>query len=96
MSSSTDSLVKNPSSPDAPPIQAQTLRDSVTISLNNYFKQLGDEEVNDLYQMVLSEVEAPLLEVVMAHTGSNQTKASLILGLNRGTLRKKLKQYGLL
>jgi Fis family transcriptional regulator len=43
----------------------------------------------------LSEVEAPLLEVVMQFTGGNQTRAAAILGLNRGTLRKKLRQYGL-
>jgi Fis family transcriptional regulator len=46
--------------------------------------------------MVLAEVEAPLLEEIMHYTRNNQTKASQMLGLNRGTLRKKLKQYGLL
>ncbi len=46
--------------------------------------------------MVLCEVEAPLLETVMNHVKGNQTKASELLGLNRGTLRKKLKQYDLL
>ena len=46
--------------------------------------------------MVLAEVEAPLLETVMRYTRDNQTKASIVLGLNRGTLRKKLKQYGML
>jgi len=46
--------------------------------------------------MVLAEVEAPLFESVMAYTKDNQTRASELLGLNRGTLRKKLKQYGLL
>ncbi len=49
-----------------------------------------------VYQMVLAEVEAPLLEEIMEYTRNNQTKASIMLGLNRGTLRKKLKQYGLL
>ena len=57
--------------------------------------QLDGAPVTDVYQLVLSEVEAPLLEQVMKHTRSNQTKASVMLGLNRGTLRKKLKQYGL-
>lgn len=75
---------------------AQTLRDSVHLSLSNYFKQLDGQPVTDVYQMVLSEVEAPLFETVMAYTKDNQTKASELLGLNRGTLRKKLKQYGLL
>ena len=46
--------------------------------------------------MVLAEVEAPLLETVMEFTRGNQTKASTLLGLNRGTLRKKLKKYGLI
>ena len=45
--------------------------------------------------MVLDEVEQPLLEVVMRHCGGNQTRAAQILGINRGTLRKKLQQYHL-
>ena len=76
--------------------EAQTLRDSVEHSMNNYFAHLDGQDVTDVYQMVLSEVEAPLLETVMAYVKGNQTKASVLLGLNRGTLRKKLKQYGLL
>ncbi|GHD43260.1 Fis family transcriptional regulator, factor for inversion stimulation protein [Marinobacter persicus] len=73
-----------------------TLRDSVEVALENYFEQLDGAPVSDVYQLVLSEVEAPLLEQVMKYTRNNQTKASTMLGLNRGTLRKKLKQYGLL
>jgi len=73
-----------------------TLRDSVEKNLQNYFSRLDGEAVKDVYQMVLTEVEAPLLEQVLKYTRNNQTKASVILGLNRGTLRKKLKQYGLL
>ena len=51
---------------------------------------------SDVYQMVLAEIEAPLLQEIMAYTRNNQTKASIMLGLNRGTLRKKLKQYNLI
>ena len=76
--------------------QAQTLRDNVDKALENYFTHLDGQPVTDLYQLVLAEVEAPLLESVMKYTKDNQTKASTILGLNRGTLRKKLKQYGML
>ncbi|MAY39505.1 MAG: DNA-binding transcriptional regulator Fis [Spongiibacter sp.] len=76
--------------------QAKTLRDSVAIALNNYFSNLDGQDVSDVYNMVLSEVEAPLLEEVMKYTRNNQTRASQMLGLNRGTLRKKLKQYDLL
>lgn len=74
----------------------QTLRDSVELALRNYFEHLDGQDVTDVYNMVLAEIEAPLLESVMDYVRGNQTRASEVLGLNRGTLRKKLKQYGLL
>ena len=73
-----------------------TLRNCVRRSLADYFNQLEGEPVSELYQMVLAEMEIPLLEKVLEYTRGNQTKAAELLGLNRGTLRKKLKQYGLL
>ncbi|MCK5893889.1 MAG: DNA-binding transcriptional regulator Fis [Endozoicomonadaceae bacterium] len=73
----------------------QTMRDSVEKAMNNYFAHLEGQEVTNVYEMVLSEVEAPLLETVMTYVNSNQTRAASMLGMNRGTLRKKLKQYGL-
>ena len=76
--------------------ETQTLRDNVHRALRNYFDHLDGQPVTDVYQMVLSEVEEPLLETVMEYTRGNQTKASVLLGLNRGTLRKKLKTYGLI
>jgi Fis family transcriptional regulator len=76
--------------------QNQSLRACVETTMENYFRHLDGQNVSDIYNMVLAEIEAPLLEVVMKNTRQNQTKASEILGLNRGTLRKKLKQYGLL
>ncbi|TBR40933.1 DNA-binding transcriptional regulator Fis [Marinomonas agarivorans] len=80
----------------SPAGQSQTLRDNVEKSLENYFSNLGSQPITSLYQLVLAEVEAPLLEAVMNYTHDNQTKASEVLGLNRGTLRKKLKTYGML
>ena len=76
--------------------EGRPLRDSVEIAVSNYFAQIDGQSVTDVYDMVMQEVEAPLLEVVMNYTRHNQTRASAILGLNRGTLRKKLKRYGLL
>jgi Fis family transcriptional regulator len=73
-----------------------TLRNCVRRSLTDYFRNLDGEDTNDLYEVVLAEVEIPLLEKVLEHTRGNQTRAAEVLGLNRGTLRKKLKQYGLL
>ncbi len=48
---------------------------------------------NDLYQMVMQQVEQPLFESVMAYTGGNQSKAATLLGISRSTLRKKLALY---
>lgn len=76
--------------------QAVSIRESVEVAMRNYFSQLEGEQVTNVYQMVLQEMEAPLLEAVMRHVRDNQTQASVVLGLNRGTLRKKLKQYGML
>ena len=75
--------------------QQNTLRESVEQAMKNYFSQLDSETPTDIYELVMAEVEAPLMESVMAYTQGNQTKASIVLGLNRGTLRKKLKMYGL-
>lgn len=81
---------------NTPSAEGQTLRGNVEKALHNYFAHLDGQDVCDVYNLVLSEVEAPLLETVMNYVKGNQTKASELLGLNRGTLRKKLKQYDLL
>jgi Fis family transcriptional regulator len=60
-----------------------------------YFSQLNGHDAIDLYAMFISEVEKPLLEATLEHTGYNQTKAAKALGLSRSTLRKKLEQYGI-
>lgn len=73
-----------------------TIRDCVERAMRNYFEHLDGQDVQDIYQMVLSEVEMPLLEVVLEYTRNNQSRAAEVLGLNRGTLRKKLKQYDML
>lgn len=74
----------------------QTLRDAVDQAVANYFRHLGNEDVTGVYDLVLAEVEAPLLARVLEYTRGNQTQAAIVLGLNRGTLRKKLKQYKLI
>ena len=73
-----------------------TLRVEVERSLNRYFENIENEAVTNLHRLVISEVELPLIEAVMGYCGNNQSKASIMLGLNRGTLRTKLKLYGLL
>ena len=80
----------------------QPLKTYVKRALENYFSHLTTENnlsstppKLDLYGLVLSEVEYPLLEIVLQQTRGNQTKAAKLLGISRGTLRKKLKQYDL-
>lgn len=74
----------------------KTINKSVQEGVEEYLQMMDDEQVSGLYEMVLSEVEAPLLRSVLRHTNNNQSQTASILGLNRGTLRKKLRKYHLL
>lgn len=67
----------------------------VESSLTQYFEDLNGEQPIDLYDMVLSQIERPLFNLVMRQAQRNQTRAAKMLGINRNTLRKKLKHYGL-
>ena len=69
------------------------LRRHTEEALQAYFKTLNGDRPGELYDLVLGEVEEPLFRVVMDYTQGNQSQAAGILGINRGTLRKKLKQY---
>ncbi len=63
--------------------------------MKQYFHDLDGEGATDIYDMVVANVEKPLLEVVLHHAEGNQTRAAELLGLNRNTLRKKLTQHGI-
>ena len=65
-------------------------------NLYQYFRTLDGEPACNVYDMVLRQVEKPMLETVMAQCGGNQSRASAVLGINRNTLRKKLHEHGLL
>ena len=73
----------------------QPIRRSVTSAIELYLNDMDGYEVNDLYHVVLSEVEPAILDVVMQDVDGNQTEAAEMLGVSRGTLRNKLKLYGL-
>ena len=68
----------------------------VTDALKQYFRDLDGEKPAAIYDMVLKSVEKPMLELVLAKAGANQTLAAEMLGINRNTLRKKLTEYDLL
>lgn len=67
----------------------------VSRSLEQYLKDLNGEEPSDLYDLVLNQVEKPLLEITMRRADNNQSRAALMLGINRNTLRKKLRDHGI-
>lgn len=74
----------------------EQLAKAVHSAMNKYFKRLNGHGASDLYNMVIGEVEKPLLECVLNQVDSNQTKAAEVLGMSRVTLRKKLKKYKLI
>jgi len=74
----------------------RTLKESTEVALKEYFKTLNGNEPDGLYKLVINEVELPLIEAVMAFTNKNQSQAANILGINRSTLRKKLKLFELI
>ncbi len=71
------------------------LNGHVKAAVQHYFDDLDGDMPEELYRMVLSEMEKPLFETVLQRCGSNLSLASRVLGINRATLRKKLCQYGI-
>src|SRR4029079_12405114 len=71
------------------------LRAHTEQALSHYFDSLNGHRPGRLYDLVMREVELPLFQAVMDYADGNQSRAATILGINRGTLRKKLREYGL-
>jgi Fis family transcriptional regulator len=71
------------------------LRSHAERALQDYFANLNGHRPARLYTLVLREVEEPLFRAVLDYADGNQSRAALILGINRGTLRKKLREFGL-
>jgi Fis family transcriptional regulator len=71
------------------------LRNHAERALSDYFTSLNGHRPAHLYDLVLREVEEPLFRVVLDYAQGNQSRAADILGINRGTLRKKLKEFGI-
>lgn len=71
------------------------LRNHAERALTDYFASLNGHRPARLYDMVLREVEEPLFRTVLDYAAGNQSQAAVILGITRGTLRKKLREFGL-
>jgi two-component system nitrogen regulation response regulator GlnG len=78
-----------------PPAAAGTLEQLVEQKLAECVRGLGRRESANLYDLLIGLVERPLLRAVLQETGGNQLRAAALLGINRNTLRKKLRQLGL-
>ena len=73
-----------------------SLADTTKTTVKEYLHLLGDHDASYLYRQVMDEVERPLLETLMEHTNGNQSRTAAFLGINRATLRSKLKRHSLI
>ena len=71
------------------------LSHAVKHSIRRYLYELDGAQPSNMYDLVLKQIEQPLFEAILEHTRGNQSRAAELLGLNRGTLRKKLRSYNL-
>lgn len=79
----------------APAGRSVPLRSMTEEALDRYFANLNGHAPGHLYDLVLREVEEPLFRAVLDYSEGNQSRAAEVLGINRGTLRKKLRSYGI-
>jgi len=76
-------------------VDKHSLEDIVEVKISRFLDQLGTFYPENLHDMLMSKVEKPLLSQILRRVGGNQVHAAKILGINRNTLRKKIKIYGL-
>ena len=72
------------------------LKDLVRKQIDKYFDELDGEIPQDLYDLVVGQVEHALVEAALHQSNNNQSKAAEMLGISRGTLRTRMKLFGLL
>lgn len=71
-----------------------TLGQCVAKAIGSYLDAIKNHQPSNLYELILQQIEVPLLGQAMQYTGNNQSRMAILLGLSRGTLRKKLSAYG--
>ena len=75
--------------------QAIPLRQHVKNTISRYLQDMGNTKPENLYQMLLAEIEPPLIEEILKRTSGNQTQAASMLGMTRNTLRSKMQRYSI-
>ena len=71
------------------------LKDVVSRAVAQYLDDMGHTPPDNMHERIMREVEVPLIETVLEHTGGNQSRAAAILGMTRSTLRNRIRRYGL-
>jgi Fis family transcriptional regulator, factor for inversion stimulation protein len=79
----------------SPESKNKCLGDNVRDAVEKYFKDMDGHEPDDLHELIMSQVEKPLIESVIDNARGNISRAAQLLGLNRGTLRNRMQKYGL-
>ncbi|UJP05515.1 MAG: Fis family transcriptional regulator [Nitrosomonas sp.] len=74
-------------------VQENEIASCIRKAILDYLDDLDGEKPTQIYNMVISSVEKPLIEITMQYTNGNQTQAAEVLGINRNTLRQKIKLY---
>ncbi len=74
---------------------SDAIRKIVQSAVRGLLKRYGDNQPEDLFKLVIEEVEKPMLEEVLRFTSGNQCRSAEILGVSRGTLRARMRQYNL-
>lgn len=75
-------------------LDKHSLEAIVEMKIARFLDQIGTFYPEDLHELIMAKVEKPLIGQILRRTGGNQVHASKILGINRNTLRKKMKIYG--
>jgi len=73
-----------------------SLSETTKRTVETYLEMLGDHDATFLYRQIMDEVERPLLTALMKHTNGNQSRTAACLGINRATLRTKLKRHSII
>lgn len=71
------------------------LREHVQKTISRYLHDMGHTQPSNLYQMLMAEIEPPLIEEILKCTGGNQSRAADMLGITRNTLRTKMQRYSI-
>lgn len=88
-------LTDSETTTDTAPTEMSQLSHAVKHAIRRYLYELDGTQPRNMYELVLRQIEQPLLEAMLEHSKGNQSQAAEMLGLNRGTLRKKLRTYNL-